>query len=62
MMFSNDQLHIILKRRNLEMGVSKFFQLLEKNIFNGTFQNRFFFTDISWRSLNALIVYKDAPI
>ena len=39
--FSNDELHIILNRRNLEICEhSSFCQLLSKNIYKGTLKNR----------------------
>jgi len=41
--FLNDELHIILKRRNLGTGErSSFFLLLDKNIFKRTLKIRFF--------------------
>ena len=53
--FSNDELHIILKRRNLEICKQSIsFQLLNKNMFNGTLKIGFFI-DISWRCLKTFI-------
>ena len=54
--FSNNELHTIFNRRNLEICKhSIFFQLLNKNMVNGTLKIGLFI-DISWETFIALLV------